>query len=80
MQGFWKLTTVLIGLTGFTITGVVLLIKGDDLVDVVLKALAVFVVVYVVQNFLGGILFSVSETSAKAGNSQPGKSRTGEGG
>ncbi len=59
MQGFWKLVSVLISLAGFTATGVILLMKGDVLADVVLKAIAVFAVLYFVQRFLGGILLSV---------------------
>ena len=63
MQGFWKLVSVLIALAGFTATGVVLLMKGDGLADVVIKAISVFAVLYVVQQFLGGILISVSSTN-----------------
>lgn len=66
MQGFWKLISVLIALTGFTTTGIVLLMKGDGLLDVVLKSVGVFVVLYLVQKYLGDILISVSNSSHNA--------------
>ncbi|MCX6375186.1 MAG: hypothetical protein NTU88_03965 [Armatimonadetes bacterium] len=60
MQDFWRLTSVLIGLTGFTITGYLLLSKGENLLNTVVKAVLVFAVIYIVQNFLGEMLFSVT--------------------
>jgi len=60
MQDFWRLTSVLIGLTGFSITGYLLLTKGENLLNTVVKAVLVFAVIYVVQNFLGEMLFSVT--------------------
>jgi hypothetical protein len=60
MQDFWRLTSVLIGLTGFSITGYLLLTKGENLLNTVVKAVLVFAVIYVIQNFLGEMLFSVT--------------------
>ena len=60
MQDFWRLTSVLIGLTGFSITGYLLLTKGENLLNTVVKAVLVFAVMYIVQNFLGEMLFSVT--------------------
>lgn len=60
MQDFWRLTSVLIGLTGFSITGYLLLTKGENLLNTVVKAVLVFAVIYIVQNFLGEMLFSVT--------------------
>jgi hypothetical protein len=44
MQDFWRLTSVLIGLTGFSITGYLLLTKGENLLNTVVKAVLVFAV------------------------------------
>lgn len=75
MQGFCKLISVLIALTGFTTTGIVLLMKGDGLMDVVLKSIAVFAALYFVQNYLGGILIPIISTDPRdiepAGNEPP---------
>lgn len=62
MQGFWKLTSILISLMGFIITGVIMFLKGADLADMVFKAIMVFAALYAVQTFLGGILVSVANS------------------
>lgn len=83
MQGFCRLTSVIIALTGFAITGGLLLSMGESLPFIIIKAVAVFAVLFVVQNFLGGMLISVtgtnsqSATNKQAGHDHP---KPGEGG
>ncbi len=72
MQGFWKLTTVVIALTGFLITGGLLLSKGEAVAEIIWKSIAVFAVLQIVGNFLGGILLSVVNSSQPTNNQNQG--------
>jgi hypothetical protein len=80
MQGFWKLISVLIALAGFTTTGIVLLMQGDGLVDVVLKSIAVFAVLYFVQKYLGGILIPVLSSNPQDAGHADNQPKPGTGG
>ena len=59
MQDFWRLTSLLIALIGFIITGGWLLTKGELLPMVIVKSVLAFAVLYVAQNYIGAILSSV---------------------
>ena len=65
MQDFWRLTTLLIAFAGFAITGGVLLSKGESLPMVIVKSVAAFAVLYIVQNYLGEALASVVGASPR---------------
>lgn len=60
MQGFWKLTSIIISLTGFLITGGYLLYIGEELPGVIIRSVSVFAILFIVQNVLGGILSAVT--------------------
>jgi|GEM_PF-2822495 len=75
MAEFWRLVTIMICLVGFLATGCVLLARGETLFLAVLRAVSVFVGLFVVQKLLGAILvFAVgykSAPSARAAEAQP---------
>lgn len=67
MNKFWSLANVYISLTGFFITGIILLLKGEDLFFAVAKSIVAFIALYAVQSFFGVMLAAAagSETSDK---------------
>ena len=51
-------------LAGFLVTIVTLLVRGEDLLVCSVKAILVFIVLYLVQNFFGNILVSVVDSNS----------------
>lgn len=67
MNKFWSLVSIYISLTGFFITGTILLIKGEDLFFAVAKSIVAFIVLHTIQNFFGVMIAAAaaSETPDK---------------
>ena len=66
MQGFWRLISILICLSGFLIAGGVSLVRGESFFIAVVKAVLAFTALHVVENVLGGILVAVTGSSPGA--------------
>ena len=64
MYGFWRLISFFICLSGFLIAGGILLFRGESFLMAVVRAIAAFAVLYIVQNMLGAILLAVVDTNA----------------
>lgn len=60
MQDFWRLTSVLIALAGFAVTGGWLFMRGESIPLTIVKAVLAFAALYMVQGYLGGILMSAT--------------------
>jgi hypothetical protein len=58
MKGFWKLVSLLVSCAGFLVTCGLLLYRGETFLGAALRATIVFVLLGIVQNFLGSILGS----------------------
>ncbi|MDO8683925.1 MAG: hypothetical protein Q7N50_10645, partial [Armatimonadota bacterium] len=60
MQDFWRLMSILVCLSGFAVTGGLLLYRGESLTLAIIKAIGAFVGLYVVFKTLGDILMSAT--------------------
>lgn len=59
MNDLWRLISILLSLTGFAVTGGVLLVQGESLPVLIVKAILVFVVLYAAQSLMGAIYAAV---------------------
>ena len=56
MKGFWQLISLMISLGGFLVVAGVLLVRGEPLWSAAVRAVLVFVALWVVQGVLGALL------------------------
>ena len=62
LKPFWKLTNILLSLAGFFTVGIMALNAEEELVWVVCKAVAAFVVCWIAFNYMGAMLFAIVDS------------------
>lgn len=66
MKEFWQFVSILISLAGFLVVAGILLVRGECLLTAAIKAVFVFVALWVAQSVLRALLnFTITPTNSK---------------
>jgi hypothetical protein len=68
MKSFLRFISLIIALTGFMVAAAATLLQGDTLLVAILKALAVFTALWVVQSFFMAILGMAANSTSREGS------------
>jgi len=73
MKEFWRLVSLMVSLAGFLIVAGVLLLQGESLLSVVVKAVAAFAVLWVAQALLRALLGLTASTDVRPRSEKSGE-------